>query len=114
MFNFPTIAPFIPDRWLNEGDEVSVGRVTLKVLHCPGHTPGHVVFFDPQSRVLFAGDVIFQAAIGRTDFPQGDHGALIHSIKHKLFPLGDDVTIIPGHGPLTTIGQEKQSNPFLQ
>jgi glyoxylase-like metal-dependent hydrolase (beta-lactamase superfamily II) len=89
-------ASLTPDRWLNEGERVSVGNVTLQVLHCPGHTPGHIVFFDDQSRLLISGDVIFKGGVGRSDFPRGDHGQLIQSIKQKLLPLGDDVTFIPG------------------
>lgn len=106
--------PLTPDRWLNEGDRISVGNVTLQVLHCPGHTPGHVVFFDEQSKLLISGDVIFKGGVGRSDFPRGDHSQLIDSIKRKLLPLGDDVTFIPGHGPLSTLGNERLHNPFLQ
>jgi glyoxylase-like metal-dependent hydrolase (beta-lactamase superfamily II) len=88
--------------------------VTLQVLHCPGHTPGHIVFFDDQSRLLISGDVIFKGGVGRSDFPRGDHGQLIQSIKQKLLPLGDDVTFISGHGPMSTLGYERLHNPFLQ
>ncbi|MBB6252188.1 MBL fold metallo-hydrolase [Nitrospirillum iridis] len=105
--------PFTPTRWLDDGDTVSVGNLTLDVLHCPGHTPGHVVFFHAASRLAIVGDVIFQGSIGRTDFPRGDHGALIRSIREKLFPLGDDVTFLPGHGEPSTFGQERLSNPFV-
>ena len=90
------------------------GNVALQVLHCPGHTPGHVVFFDDASRLLISGDVIFKGGVGRSDFPRGDHGQLIAAIKEKLLPLGDDVTFIPGHGPLSTLGEERRNNPFLQ
>lgn len=114
QFGFPPSESFTPTRWLNDGDEVSFGNVTLEVLHCPGHTPGHVVFFDKETRVAIVGDVLFQGSIGRTDFPKGNHDDLINAIKTKLFPLGDDVVFIPGHGPLSTIGDEKRSNPFLQ
>ncbi len=114
QFGFPPTDSFEPTRWLNEGDTVSFGNVTLEVLHCPGHTPGHVVFFDKETRVAIVGDVLFQGSIGRTDFPKGNHDDLINAIKTKLFPLGDDVVFIPGHGPLSTIGDEKRSNPFLQ
>ena len=103
-----------PDRWLAEGDTVTVGDLTFNVLHCPGHTPGHVVFFLDAARLLIAGDVLFQGSIGRTDFPRGDHAALISSIKDKLYALGDDVAVLPGHGPMTTIGEERKTNPFLQ
>jgi len=114
QFGFPPSESFTPTRWLNDGDQVSFGNVTLEVLHCPGHTPGHVVFFDKETRVAIVGDVLFQGSIGRTDFPKGNHDDLINAIKTKLFPLGDDVVFIPGHGPLSTIGDEKRSNPFLQ
>ena len=104
---------FEPDRWLNEGDTVTVGDLTLEVLHCPGHTPGHIVFFHPPSRFAIVGDVLFQGSIGRTDFPLGDHQALLDAIRSKLWPLGDDVTFIPGHGPVSTFGQERRTNPFV-
>lgn len=104
---------FTPTRWLNDGDQVRVGDLTLDVLHCPGHTPGHVVFYHAPSRFAVVGDVLFQGSIGRTDFPRGDHAALIASIRDKLFPLGDDVTFLPGHGEMSTFGQERRSNPFV-
>lgn len=113
MFGFPNVRSFEPDRWLQEGDKVSFGEVELDVLHCPGHTPGHVVFFHASSRLLQVGDVLFQGSIGRTDFPRGDYDTLIRSINEKLFPLGDDVAFIPGHGPMSTLGQERRYNPFL-
>ena len=113
MMNFPPAQVFTPDQWLEDGDSVSVGDLDLQVLHCPGHTPGHVVFFEPKVKLAIVGDVIFQGSIGRTDFPKGDHDVLIHSIREKLFPLGDNVTFLPGHGPMSTIGREKQSNPFV-
>lgn len=113
MFGFPAVEAFMPDRWLHDGDKVQVGQEILEVLHCPGHTPGHVVFFHRQSQVAQVGDVLFQGSIGRTDFPRGDHGTLIRSIKQKLLPLGDEVTFIPGHGPTSTFGEERQYNPFL-
>lgn len=113
-FNFPPTQSFTPTRWLKDGDEVTFGKETLQVFHCPGHTPGHVVFFNEETRVAIVGDVLFQGSIGRTDFPRGNHDDLINAIKTKLFPLGDDVVFIPGHGPLSTIGDEKRSNPFLQ
>lgn len=113
MFGFPHTPPLTPDRWLEDGDQVRVGNIVMDVLHCPGHTPGHVVFFDAQSRTAFVGDVLFKGSIGRSDFPRGDHAALIASIRGKLFPLGDDVTFIPGHGPLSTFGEERRSNPFV-
>ena len=104
---------FEPDRWLVEGDTVSFGNVTLRVYHCPGHTPGHIVFFDEAQRIAVVGDVLFAGSIGRTDFPRGNHADLIASIRDKLWPLGDDVTFIPGHGPASTFGRERQSNPFV-
>lgn len=114
MFGFEECAPLTPDRWLEEGDSVRVGNVTLEVFHCPGHTPGHIVFFDRSGRLLISGDVIFSGGVGRTDFPQGNHAHLIAAIKEKLLPLGDDVTFLPGHGPVSTLGKERISNPFLQ
>ena len=110
---FPHADAFLPDRWLEQGDTVTVGAVTLQVIHCPGHTPGHVVFVHAQQKVAWVGDVIFQGSIGRTDFPKGNHDDLISSIRDKLFPLGDDITFIPGHGPTSTFGQERQTNPFV-
>lgn len=104
---------FEPDRWLVDGDRVTVGELELDVVHCPGHTPGHVVFFHAPSRVALVGDVLFQGSIGRTDFPQGDHQQLLDSITGKLWPLGDDVAFVPGHGPTSTFGAERQTNPFV-
>jgi len=104
---------FEPDRWLDDGDSVSFGKVTLDVFHCPGHTPGHIVFHDAAQRIAVVGDVLFAGSIGRTDFPRGNHADLIESIRRKLWPLGDDVTFIPGHGPVSTFGRERQSNPFV-
>jgi glyoxylase-like metal-dependent hydrolase (beta-lactamase superfamily II) len=112
-FGFPHAEPFVPDRWLADGDVVSVGQLKLEVLHCPGHTPGHVVLFARSARVAFVGDVLFHGSIGRTDFPRGNHRALIDAITRKLLPLGDDVTFVPGHGPTSTFGEERRSNPFL-
>ena len=113
MFGFPNVRAFTPDRWLEHGDRVSFGKVEMEVLHCPGHTPGHVVFFNAAGRLAIVGDVIFQGSIGRTDFPQGNHAQLISSIKEKLFPLGDDIEFVPGHGPMSTFGEERRSNPFV-
>jgi glyoxylase-like metal-dependent hydrolase (beta-lactamase superfamily II) len=113
MFGFPNVDIFSPDQWLEDGDKVTVGNEPLEVLHCPGHTPGHVVFFHRSSRLAQVGDVLFKGSIGRTDFPRGDHPTLIASIKEKLFKLGDDVRFIPGHGPMSTLGEERQTNPFL-
>lgn len=103
-----------PDRWLVEGEQVQIADYSFDVLHCPGHTPGHVVFFNPQLRLLVAGDVLFRGSIGRTDFPYGDHDALLEAIRTKLYPLGDDVSVLCGHGPGTTIGHERRSNPFVR
>lgn len=114
MFGLDECQPLTPDRWLEEGDTVTVGKVSLQVLHCPGHTPGHIVFFDAASRLLISGDVIFKGGVGRSDFPRGDHNQLIASIRNKLLPLGDNITFIPGHGPLSTLGEERLHNPFLQ
>ncbi|RMF17039.1 MAG: MBL fold metallo-hydrolase [Gammaproteobacteria bacterium] len=114
MFGFGSVRTFEPDRWLKDGDTVTVGNETLSVIHCPGHTPGHVVFFSEKHRLALVGDVLFNGSIGRTDFPKGDHATLIRSIREKLFPLGDDVQFIPGHGPMSTFGQERQYNPFVR
>jgi glyoxylase-like metal-dependent hydrolase (beta-lactamase superfamily II) len=113
MASFPHADPFEPDRWLDEGDSVSFGNQTLSVKHCPGHTPGHVVFFHPGAKLAIVGDVLFQGSIGRTDFPKGDHQTLIDSIRQKLWPLGDDVSFVPGHGPTSTFGEERRNNPFV-
>lgn len=103
-----------PDKWLEEGDTIRIGGHPFEVLHCPGHAPGHVVFFSPEARIAHVGDVLFAGSVGRTDLPGGDHAALISSIKEKLLPLGDDVTFICGHGPGSTFGRERMSNPFLR
>jgi glyoxylase-like metal-dependent hydrolase (beta-lactamase superfamily II) len=110
----PEARPFKPDRWLENNDQVSVGNLTLEVRHCPGHTPGHVIFFHPPSRLAFVGDVLFQGSVGRTDFPRGDHATLMRSIKDRLWPLGDDVAFVCGHGPMSTFGNERRSNPFVR
>jgi hydroxyacylglutathione hydrolase len=104
---------FEPDRWLGDGDVVTVGEAAFEVLHCPGHTPGHVVFFQREARFAQVGDVLFKGSIGRTDFPRGDHAALIASITGKLWPLGSDVQFVPGHGPPSTFGAERATNPFV-
>lgn len=113
MFGFPNVRSFVPDRWLEQGDTVRFGNVEMDVLHCPGHTPGHLVFFHAPSRLAIVGDVLFQGSIGRTDFPRGDHATLIRSITEKLWPLGDDVAFVPGHGPMSTFGDERASNPYV-
>ena len=102
-----------PDRWLADGDEVGFGRHAFEVLHCPGHSPGHVVFFHRPARFLHAGDVLFRGSIGRTDLRGGDHATLIRSIREKVLPLGDDVAFLCGHGPGGTLGEERRSNPYL-
>lgn len=103
----------VPDRWLQEGDTVAVAGHRFSVLHCPGHSPGSVVLYNAAQRFALVGDVLFRGSIGRTDFPYGDHDALIHAIKTKLLPLGDEVAFICGHGPTSTIGAERASNPFI-
>lgn len=113
MYGLPAYESFEPDRWLNDGDTVTFGEQTLEVLFCPGHTPGHVVFFHRGERLAFVGDVLFQGSIGRTDFPRGNHEQLLHSIREKLWPLGDDVVFVPGHGPTSTFGEERRTNPFV-
>lgn len=113
MMGFEPVAPFNPDRWLKEGDTVTFGEQTLKVVHCPGHTPGHVVLFHQDTRTAFVGDVLFAGSIGRTDFPRGNYDDLVHSIRTKLWPLGDDVIFIPGHGPQSTFGHERETNAFV-
>lgn len=113
MFGFPLTEAFEPHHWLNDGDVVKFGHETLDVLHTPGHTPGHVVLFSDSAKLAFVGDVLFSGSIGRTDFPQGDHGTLINSIKTKLWPLGNDVKFVPGHGPESTFGRERVSNPYV-
>ncbi len=113
MFGFDAAIAFQPDHWLVDGENVSIGEQQLEVLHCPGHTPGHVVFYHARAQLAFVGDVLFQGSIGRTDFPKGDHEQLIQSITEKLLPLGDQVTFVPGHGPCSTFGHERKHNPFL-
>ncbi len=113
MFGFPLCKAFEPNTWLEEGDKVTFGNQVIDVIHTPGHTPGHVVLFSEQALMAFVGDVLFNGAIGRTDFPQGDFNTLIASIKTKLWPLGSDVTFVPGHGPESTFGRERASNPFV-
>lgn len=112
-FGFPPAQDVKPTRWLNQGDTVTVGNETLQVIHTPGHTPGHVVFFHAPTKLAIVGDVLFAGSIGRTDFPRGDHQALLDSIRIKLWSLGSDVDFIPGHGPMSTFGEERMSNPFV-
>lgn len=113
MFGFPAAEAFTPTRWLADGDTVQIGGCTLQVRHCPGHTPGHVVFHSPQAQRAFVGDVLFAGSIGRTDFPQGNHAQLIDSIVTRLWPMGDDTVFIPGHGPESSFGRERRSNPYV-
>ncbi len=113
MFGFPPAEHFTPTRWLADGDTVTLGECTLDVRHCPGHTPGHVVFHSVEAKRCFVGDVLFAGSIGRTDFPQGDHAALIASITQRLWPMGDDTVFIPGHGPESTFGRERRTNPYV-
>jgi len=105
--------PFEPSRWLDEGDTVTVGDLTFAVHHCPGHTPGHVVFHHPESNLAIVGDVLFKGSIGRWDFPLGDHEQLVHSITTRLWPMGGETAFIPGHGPMSTIGHERATNPLV-
>jgi glyoxylase-like metal-dependent hydrolase (beta-lactamase superfamily II) len=105
--------PFTPSRWLDDKDEVSVGELTFDVRHCPGHTPGHIVFHQPQSNLALVGDVLFRGSIGRWDFPRGDQQQLISSITTRLWPMGDETAFVPGHGPMSTFGHERQTNPFV-
>lgn len=113
MYGLPDARSFTPTRWLDGGDVLTLGQTDWQVRHCPGHTPGHVIFFHEASRFAQVGDVLFQGSVGRTDFPQSDHQALISSIVTQLWPLGDDVTFVPGHGPISTFGSERRSNPFV-
>jgi glyoxylase-like metal-dependent hydrolase (beta-lactamase superfamily II) len=113
MFGFPHADAFTPTRWLFDGDTVTIGHCTLDVRHCPGHTPGHVVFHSREAGRAFVGDVLFAGSIGRTDFPQGDQATLIASIVGRLWPMGDATVFIPGHGPESTFGRERKSNPYV-
>lgn len=113
-FGFPPIDAFTPSRWLTDGERVAIGQLSLEVVHTPGHTPGHVTYYCVEGNTAFVGDVLFQGSIGRTDFPQGDYATLLRSIRERLLPLGDAVIVVPGHGPTTTLGEERRHNPFLQ
>ena len=112
-YGFAPAKVFHPTRWLHDGDTVTLGEHTLQVRHCPGHTPGHVVFYSPEIKRAFVGDVLFAGSIGRTDFPQGNYDDLIASITQRLWPMGDDTVFIPGHGPESTFGRERVSNPYV-
>ncbi len=114
MFGFAEAEPFVPTRWLEDGDTVNVGRCTLRVRHCPGHTPGHVVFHSAEAQRAFVGDVLFAGSVGRSDLPGGDHDTLVDSITQRLWPMGDDTVFIPGHGPESSFGRERRTNPFVR
>jgi glyoxylase-like metal-dependent hydrolase (beta-lactamase superfamily II) len=113
MYGLPEARSFVPTRWLGEGDTLTLGETIWAVHHCPGHTPGHVIFFNAAARFAQVGDVLFKGSVGRTDFPQSDPAALVRSVVEKLWPLGDDVTFVPGHGPISTLGDERRTNPFV-
>ena len=113
MFGFPAAQAFTPERWLVDGDRLQLGELKFEVRHCPGHTPGHVVFHHAPARRAWVGDVLFAGSIGRTDFPRGDHQQLIDSIVTRLWPMGDDTVFIPGHGPESSFGVERRSNPYV-
>ena len=113
MFGFPPTQAFEPNRWLDDGDVIRFGHESLNVYHTPGHTPGHVILHSETAKLAFVGDVLFNGSVGRTDFPKGDFDTLINSIKTKLWPLGKDVRFVPGHGPESTFGHERISNPFV-
>ncbi len=113
MFGFPSVENFIPDKWLEEGEILKLGNEEFSVIFSPGHTPGHIILKHEKQKLLWVGDVLFKHAIGRTDFPRGDHQQLLASIKNKLLILNDDFRFIPGHGPESTIGEERKYNPFL-
>lgn len=114
LFGFPPHAALRPDRWLYGGERIEIGTEEIEVIHCPGHTPGHLVFYHPASRLAQVGDVLFRGSIGRTDLPGGDYHRLLASIRDRLFPLGEDVRFIPGHGPMSTFGEERRYNPFVR
>ncbi len=113
MYGLSDSKNFLPDRWLEDGDQLELDGINFDVYHCPGHTPGHVIFHNKEAKFAIVGDVLFQGSIGRTDFPRGNHEDLINAIRTKLWPLGDDVTFVPGHGPVSTFGQERQTNPYV-
>lgn len=113
-FGLPITSSFTPDRWLQENEIVEVGNIKLKVLHIPGHTPGHIALYDEKSKKVIVGDILFRGSIGRSDFPRGDANQLITGIKKKLLTLPEETIVYPGHGPTTTIGNEKANNPFLR
>jgi hydroxyacylglutathione hydrolase len=110
---FPDAENCLPDRWLADGDEVTVGDVKFGVRHCPGHTPGHVVLFNEENRIAFVGDVLFAGSVGRSDLPRGNHDQLVRSITERLWPLGDDMRFVPGHGQMSSFGWERKTNPYV-
>lgn len=112
-WGMPGARTFTPDRWLHDGDRLELGETSFEVFHCPGHTPGHVIIFHREARFAQVGDVLFRGSVGRTDFPRGNTEQLVASITQKLWPLGDDVQFVPGHGPMSTFGEERRSNPFV-
>ena len=112
-YGFPPLRDFRPDRWLAGGDSVSLGNLTFDVKHCPGHTPGHVIFFNAEARLALVGDVLFRGSVGRSDIPKGNHDQLVRSIRGNLWPLGDDVSFVPGHGEMSTFGWERKTNPYV-
>lgn len=113
LMGFEPMPPVLPDRWLMQGDVLTLGEERFEVLHCPGHTPGHIVLFNRGAQLAFVGDVLFAGSVGRSDFPRGDAQALVSSIRNRLWPLGDAVKFVPGHGPCSTFGQERKTNPFV-
>ncbi|HNQ03685.1 MAG TPA: MBL fold metallo-hydrolase [Thiobacillaceae bacterium] len=113
MFGFPPASAFTPDQWLEEGGRIQIGAGSLEVIHCPGHTPGHVVFVNRRDRLVWVGDVLFVGSIGRTDLPGGSMHELVHGIRTKLFPLGDDMDFVPGHGAMGNLGRERLHNPYV-
>lgn len=114
MFGLPTAEPFVVDRWLDQGDTVEVGLERFEVRHCPGHTPGHVIFYSAAHSFAIVGDVLFDGSIGRTDLPRGDHATLLTSLREQILTLPDDTTFLPGHGATSTIGEQRRRNPFLR
>lgn len=113
MFGYPNVRPYTPSKYLEPEDKIQIGNITLDVHHCPGHTPGHIAFSSREDRIAFVGDVLFKGSVGRTDFEGGDYDALMRSIHEVLLPLGNDITFVPGHGPNSTFGEERLTNPFL-
>ena len=113
MMGFTPVGDFVPDQFLGDGDRITLGKCELQVHHCPGHTPGHVIFYHPETQMAWVGDVLFKGSIGRTDFPRGNHDDLIKAIRTKVLPLGDEVRFVPGHGPMSSFGHERRTNPFV-